>query len=198
MSHDPDAQPSPDDAIPPRLHHDLVRLHRPDGSPTVPTDIDDRIRLIARHRLTQLGPVRVHVPAAREVDTDVRCRRLAAIRWIAISASAAVLALSSMLILPRFGSSRGASGPGGGLASRPLSPDGLALVPQSPLPHDINNDGAVDILDAQRLAFVLRTDGPREQGGASWDINADGNIDQADATAIAQHVVDTKKPGGTG
>ena len=183
--------------IPDRLARDLARLHRADAGLQVPASADEHIRLLARHKLTEAGSQR-SVAAARQNAEHVRRRRLAAIRWVTASGIAAVLILTGVL-LPRLG--MWSTSPTPPVQSGPLAkaPDGSASRPAAGSPsarEDINNDGVVDILDAQRLAYLLRTNGPRDQG--NWDLNNDGVINEADAKVIAQHVVDIKKNGGAG
>lgn len=182
--------------IPDRLARDLARLHRADAGLQIPASVDEHIRLLARHRLTEAGSQR-SVAAARQNAEHVRRRRLAAIRWVTASGIAAVLILTGVL-LPRLGML--GTTPTPPVQSGPLA---KATNGSSPRPagaasarEDINNDGVVDILDAQRLAFLLRTNGPRDQG--NWDLNNDGVVNDADAKVIAQHVVDIKKNGGAG
>lgn len=64
------------------------------------------------------------------------------------------------------------------------------------LMRDINHDGAVNILDAMRLAKAVasrdtsfKLEGNSKFHGltldVSWDLNGDGNVDQADVEALA-------------
>ncbi|MGE3107210.1 MAG: dockerin type I domain-containing protein [Phycisphaerales bacterium] len=194
--------------VPAALARDLQRVQ---GAPAdvlggVPGELDERIRLLARHRMTELGTARVH-DGGRMVDREVRRRRLAAIRWISVSGVAAVLVLTGLLIMPRLNGPISPAGPSaaGRVTGAPNAKTGLA--PGVPIRGDINGDGVVDILDAQRLAFLLHYTGPREDAGSSsraggtrpeWDINGDGVVSDADAISIAQQVVAVNRNGGAG
>jgi hypothetical protein len=46
----------------------------------------------------------------------------------------------------------------------------------------VNGDGGVDILDAYRLAALLREEDPR---AAAYDENADGSVDGKDVEELA-------------
>lgn len=63
-----------------------------------------------------------------------------------------------------------------------LTPPTTPTTPTRQLTHDLNNDGVVDILDAQLLAIRL-------DAGDGIDINNDGLIDKADVDALAMRVV---------
>lgn len=68
-----------------------------------------------------------------------------------------------------------------------LRPQDSPVVPSTPViaSPDINQDGAVNILDAFTLAAALK----RGETNPAWDINADGLVNESDTRAIATQAV---------
>jgi len=191
--------------VPDALAADLERLHRGDESVQIPHEIDERILMMAKWRLAEpTADVGEFAGAAHSSKPRSLVLRLASGRWIGIAAAAAVLVVAGILVVPiQRGTPRGPQLSSGSATSK--NADAIALAPRTPWKReDINADGVVDILDAQRLAYLLNTkaDGPRgdgeRSGGGDWDINADGRIDELDAREIARHVVVLAMNGGAG
>ena len=67
------------------------------------------------------------------------------------------------------------------------SADNLAQVA---LQKDVNRDGAVDILDAFKLARHIESAESPKQG---WDMNGDGVVDQKDVDTVAMVAVNMKE-----
>ena len=72
-----------------------------------------------------------------------------------------------------------------------IKQDGSVVVRQS-VPWDVNEDGAVNVLD---LALVARDLG--KTGSPAGDINADGRVNVLDLALVAQHLGETTGDGGT-
>lgn len=199
---DPNApQPVPDPAAPAGLEADLRRLHRPAERIEIPSAVDDHVAQMARWSLSRaadgepgrdpLAPVRIG--AARHAPP--RLRRLAGVRWIAFSSAAAALLVIGVTFWPMLlgvpRSSRVAASKGGPVSSESAgTPSRPAVVALS---EDVNDDGVVDILDSQRLSFLLSHQPSMVK--PSWDFSADGAVDQDDARVIARHVVTRKERG---
>ena len=62
----------------------------------------------------------------------------------------------------------------------------LATVATKFPPKDINKDGQVDILDAFTLASRIKAGAAIEE---NWDINGDGQVNQADVEEISAFAV---------
>jgi len=198
-------QPLPDPTVPDSLAADLRRLHRPDASIEIPPGVDDRVALLTRWHLSRAGDqtpdtqhethARLHPGTTR--STPARRRRLAPLRWITYSSAAAAILLASVLSWPLLRSqSRSMVRGSPGTPSTPSAPDS-GKTPSVTIAslEDVNNDGIIDILDSQRLSFLLHTQPAAVK--PEWDYTADGAVDDEDAEVIARHVV-LRKDGGAG
>ena len=141
------SQPAPDEPqvlAPQKLADDLAALF---GQPAaVPEPVDRAIVALARRRLARGGaPARV-------------------MRWAAVAAAAAVLAVA---LVP--------------VARLVLWPEPAATVRE-----DIDRNGRVDILDAFTLARHLVYRRPVKP---EWDLNEDGVVDDADVDDAAMAAV---------
>ena len=141
------SQPAPDEPqvlAPQKLADDLAALF---GQPAaVPEPVDRAIVALARRRLApRRAPARV-------------------LRWAAVAAAAAVLAVA---LVP--------------VARLVLWPEPAATVRE-----DIDRNGRVDILDAFTLARHLVYRRPVKP---EWDLNEDGVVDDADVDDAAMAAV---------
>jgi len=147
-------------------------MHHPDDeSPQAPKSLSDDLRSLHRDK--------VRVPA--EVDRAVmemarsrlagRGRRVMVLRWATAGAAAAavLLALSTMLRQERM---RAESVP--------------ARRPRSVVREDVDGNGRVDILDAFALARHIKARGKRRH---EWDVNGDGDVNEADVDVVAMAAV---------
>jgi hypothetical protein len=106
-------------------------------------------------------------------------------QWAPWAAAAASLVLLLSLTLPFLT-------PGEKQSSASAEEVVLNQKPPSPAtkatkisPKDINKDGQVDILDAFMLASRIQTGAIEE----NWDINGDGQVNQADVEEISDFAV---------
>lgn len=215
--HDPNQHANESDAVPPSgLVRDLRRLYRSDAPLNIPSETDEQIRLLARRQGIDQRPASVRHGRDRgdslKGAKDHR-RRLVHIRQFSFAGAAALLVFAVLVVRPTLtprstphttstARGDGQKSPIASISDEARTRVAEDAVPVPPLPMlaqmDINADGTVDILDAQRLAYLVQANGPREGVDPTFDINGDGTIDRNDALTIARHVVELKQTGGAG
>ena len=167
-------QPDQDPKAPAKLVADLRGLHK--EHIFVPPKVDQSILNAAREQLEETS----REPAEQETAGQP---------WIpqwAPWAAAACLMLLLFLTLPGEKHTSPSA-----LAKASVSAEEVALKqkPSSPATvisrKDINKDGQVDILDAFMLASRIQTGAIEE----NWDINGDGQVNQADVEEISAFAV---------
>lgn len=146
--------------------------------PLVPPALSEDLR--ALHAGPGLSPAfhrAVMMTIERELDArEVRRRNL--FRFQRLAALAAGVAI--FLFIARLVSNRP--------MSTPVRPGGVALAP------DVNGDGMIDILDAQRIAVLIAEQSPDAH---RWDVNRDGRVDGRDVDAAALRAVRLTGAGAT-
>jgi len=134
----------------------------------------------------------------RRAAAERRVVRFPSWRWAAPAVGLALAAsLAWVLVVPRHpdaptGKDLGSAERAPSLAVAPppsparrlegAKPPGAVSPPAERAPGDVNGDGGVDILDAYRLAALLREEDPR---AAAYDENADGAVDGKDVEELA-------------
>jgi len=155
---------------PAKLVTDLKGLHK--EHIFVPPKVDQSILNTAREQLGEPAEQRPWIP-----------------QWTPWAAAAASLILLLFLTLP---GKKQTSPSALAKTSPPSKIIALNQEPSSPTirattisPKDINKDGQVDILDAFTLASRIQTGSIEEK----WDINGDGQVNQADVEEISAFAV---------
>ena len=169
------SQPEQEPEAPAKLVTDLKDLHK--EHIFVPPKVDQSILNAAREQLEETS----REPAEQETAGQPWIPQ-----WAPWAAAAASLMLLLFLTLPGEKHTSPSA-----LAKASVSAEEVALKqkPSSPATmisrKDINKDGQVDILDAFMLASRIQTGAIEE----NWDINGDGQVNQADVEEISAFAV---------
>ena len=170
------SQPDQEPKAPAKLVTDLKDLHK--EHIFVPPKVDQSILNAAREHLEKTS----REPAEQETAGQPWIPQ-----WAPWAAAAASLMLLLFLTLPGEKHT-----PPSALAKALVSAEEVALKqkPSSPATmisrKDINKDGQVDILDAFTLASRIKAGAAIEE---NWDINGDGQVNQADVEEISAFAV---------
>ena len=170
------SQPEQEPEAPAKLVTDLKDLHK--EHIFVPPKVDQSILNAAREHLEKTS----REPAEQETAGQPWIPQ-----WAPWAAAAASLMLLLFLTLPSEKHT-----PPSALAKALVSAEEVALKqkPSSPATmisrKDINKDGQVDILDAFTLASRIKAGAAIEE---NWDINGDGQVNQADVEEISAFAV---------
>ena len=172
------SQPEQEPEPPAKLVTDLKDLHK--EHIFVPPKVDQSILNAAREHLGETSREPVEQEAATQPWIP---------QWAPWAAAAASLMLLLFLTLP------GEKRPSPSALAKTSAPSGIIALNQEPSsptkkatkisPKDINKDGQVDILDAFMLASRIQTGAIEE----NWDINGDGQVNQADVEEISAFAV---------
>jgi hypothetical protein len=149
----------------------------------VPTDVDGRLRAMARARAAAVRSVTrsVATSAARPADTGrARPRRAIYFSWPGLLAAAATVLIAVGVAM----SVRRREAPG--VASRLADPGAPADTAGTTHTMDIDRSGRVDIVDAYLMSRRL---GSRERVPEGWDFDRDGAVGEADVKAVAMQAV---------
>ena len=166
------SQPDQEPKAPAKLVTDLKDLHK--EHIFVPPKVDQSILNAAREQLEE---------TSRESAEQETAGQPWIPQWAPWAAAAASLMLLLFLTLPgEKHTSPSASAEEVVLNQKPPSP---ATKATKISPKDINKDGQVDILDAFTLARRIQTGAIEE----NWDINGDGQVNQADVEEISAFAV---------
>jgi hypothetical protein len=151
-------------------------IHHPDEeTPEAPKALSDDLWSLYRSR--------VHVPP--EVDRAVlemarsrfagRRRSVLVLRWATVGAAAAALLLALSVMVQQ---------------ERPLAPRAPSTRSEAAVRQDVDGNGRVDILDAFALARHIEA---RDKRRHEWDVNGDGDVNQADVDTVAMAAVSLEK-----
>ena len=172
------SQPEQEPKAPAKLVTDLKELHK--EHIFVPPKVDQSILNAAREHLEKTS----REPAEQETAGQPWIPQ-----WAPWAAAAASLMLLLFLTLP------GEKQTSPSAVAQTSAPSGIIALNQEPSspttkatkisPKDINKDGQVDILDAFTLASRIQTGSIEEK----WDINGDGQVNQADVEEISAFAV---------
>jgi|TARA_B100001971_G_scaffold210115_1_gene234941 hypothetical protein len=161
------SQPEQEPGVPAKLVADLKGLHK--EHIFVPPKVDESILDAAREHLGDTSGKSAEQEPMRQPWI---------LQWAPWASAAACLMLILFLTFP--GGKQNSSLTSDAAPRQPFpSP---AIVATKISPKDINRDGQVDILDAFALANRLE-DGEAHQD--QWDMNGDGQVDQADVDEIS-------------
>ena len=169
------SQPEQEPKAPVKLVTDLEGLHK--EHIFVPPKVDQSILNAAREQLEETS----REPAEQETAGQPWIPQ-----WAPWAAAAASLMLLLFLTLPGEKHTSPTA-----LAKDSASAEEVALKQKPPSPatmisrKDINKDGQVDILDAFTLARRIQAGAIEE----NWDINGDGQVNQADVEEISAFAV---------
>ena len=170
------SQPEQEPEAPAKLVTDLKDLHK--EHIFVPPKVDQSILNAAREHLEKTS----REPAEQETAGQPWIPQ-----WAPWAAAAASLMLLLFLTLP---GEKHTSPSALAKASAPAEKVALMQKPSSPATmisrKDINKDGQVDILDAFTLASRIKAGAAIEE---NWDINGDGQVNQADVEEISAFAV---------
>ena len=168
------SQPEQEPKAPAKLVTDLKGLHK--EHIFVPPKVDQSILNAAREQLEE---------TSREPAEQETARQPWIPQWAPWAAAASLMLLLFLTLPGEKHTSPSA------LAKASVSAEEVALKqkPSSPATmisrKDINKDGQVDILDAFMLASRIQTGAIEE----NWDINGDGQVNQADVEEISAFAV---------
>ena len=172
------SQPEQEPKAPVKLVTDLKDLHK--EHIFVPPKVDQSILNAAREQLEETSREPIEPTAVDQPWIP---------QWAPWAAAAASLMLLLFLTLP---GEKQTSPSALAKASAPADKVALMQEPSSPTNKaimisrkDINKDGQVDILDAFTLARRIQTGAIEE----NWDINGDGQVNQADVEEISAFAV---------
>ena len=166
------SQPDQEPKAPAKLVTDLKDLHK--EHIFVPPKVDQSILNAARKQLGETSREPVEQEAAAQPWSP---------QWAPWAAAAASLMLLLFLTLPgEKHTSPSASAEEVAPKQKPSNPTTKATMISR---KDINKDGQVDILDAFTLASRIQTGAIEE----NWDINGDGQVNQADVEEISAFAV---------
>ena len=173
------SQPDQEPKAPAKLVTDLKDLHK--EHIFVPPKVDQSILNAAREHLEKTS----REPAEQETAGQPWIPK-----WAPWPAAAASLMLLLFLTLPGEKQALPSA------LAKTSAPSGIIALNQEPSsptkkatkisPKDINKDGQVDILDAFTLASRIKAGAAIEE---NWDINGDGQVNQADVEEISAFAV---------
>ena len=168
------SQPEQEPEAPAKLVTDLKDLHK--EHIFVPPKVDQSILNAAREQLEE---------TSREPAEQETARQPWIPQW-APWAAAASLMLLLFLTLPGEKHTSPSALAEASVSAEEVAPKQKPLSPAAMISRkDINKDGQVDILDAFMLASRIQTGAIEE----NWDINGDGQVNQADVEEISAFAV---------
>ena len=169
------SQPEQEPKAPAKLVTDLKDLHK--EHIFVPPKVDQSILNAAREQLGETSWKPAEQEAARQPWIP---------QWAPWAAAAASLMLLLFLTLPGEKHTSPSALAKASVSAEEVAPKQKPSSPATMISrNDINKDGQVDILDAFVLASRIQTGAIEE----NWDINGDGQVNQADVEEISAFAV---------
>ena len=169
------SQPEQEPKAPAKLVTDLKGLHK--EHIFVPPKVDQSIFNAAREQLGETS----WKPAEQEATGQPWIQQ-----WAPWAAAAASLMLLLFLTLPGEKHTSPSAEAKASVTAEEVALKQKSLRPATMISRkDINKDGQVDILDAFTLARRIQTGAIKE----NWDINGDGQVNQADVEEISAFAV---------
>lgn len=140
-----------------------------DNDPLIPEELTADLRAVFTPSAIDTAQLdqRIQAGVEQQLGSPRRGNRLITTRWPLAAAAGLLLAVTLW-------------------ALRPTPRQGPTPLKATQITHDVDANGRIDILDAFIVARALDHNQPTSP---AWDVNADGAVDHADVTNIAQAAV---------